>query len=368
MTWIPVVASAAELPDAIKYAQKHPENRWYVARRAAAVGAPEQIPPEWGEALTAATAGADLSTDQLAALGKKGMALRNADGSYSYPTRNRGDLARAFQAFGRGKNKVALKRYLLRRARALHSTDLIPESWRPLKAAADTPVDEVQLWVSQVRDLIVEAGADPDALESGQGFESDFEGYKDNPVDYVAELLAAENEPEPDETGEDAATEESVPGDEPTEEPDPVSDPTEPAAAEGSPELVHAPPVAASVTNYSPTLSPGTPNVAIYTASQVAPPWDMEAVTAAIRAAVKDELEAARAVTVEAPSADEAVTAASTDLPVDLDAAKQTLRDRFNAHPKQKKKKPTDDTPPPPPVVPATAASMRERIAARSRS
>jgi len=85
-----------------------------VSRRAHAFEAADQIPTEWGDAITAASG--SPSTDEMAALGKKGQALRNEDGSYSYPTRNRGELAKAFQAYGRARNKVAAKRYLLRRA------------------------------------------------------------------------------------------------------------------------------------------------------------------------------------------------------------------------------------------------------------
>jgi len=136
---IPLVASVADLPAAIAYAQDRPQSRWFVSRRAHSLDAADQIPAEWGDAITAASG--SPSTDEMAALGKKGQALRNEDGSYSYPTRNRGELAKAFQAYGRARNKVAAKRYLLRRARSLHATDLIPDSWKPLRAAA-APADK----------------------------------------------------------------------------------------------------------------------------------------------------------------------------------------------------------------------------------
>lgn len=50
----------------------------------------------------------------------------------SYPTRDAGELRRAFEAYGRetpGK-RPALRRYLVRRAVKLGRPDLIPQTWR----------------------------------------------------------------------------------------------------------------------------------------------------------------------------------------------------------------------------------------------
>lgn len=46
-----------------------------------------------------------------------------------FPIRNRADLKRAIQAFGRAKNPNAAKRWIIRRARELEAEDLLPESW-----------------------------------------------------------------------------------------------------------------------------------------------------------------------------------------------------------------------------------------------
>lgn len=383
MSMVPVVASADELPEAIRYAEGRPQARWYVAKRAAVFGREADIPSAWGEAvtttpLTAATAGGDLSTDQLAALGKKGQALKNADGSYSYPTRNRGDLANAFQAFGRGKNKVALKRYLLRRARALHSTDLIPDSWKPLRAAATVTADEVGLWVAQVRDLIKDAGFDPDDFEAGtDGFETDYREYQDNPQGYVDELVAAQHEPGDDD-------DETDDGEQPTE-------PEQPSAPEAATEAPAAPtPVAAAVGQLTPltTTTAGTPYVNVYTAPQPAQPQsvnvDVDALVAAMKTAAADAArEAVEALTAAkakpltddqgnpvppgdtamvpddtADTADTPDTSPADDSPVDVDAAKQALRDRFGSHKPMKRK--------PPKPVAASVTAMRERIASRT--
>lgn len=48
MTQIPLIASAADLPEAIQFAQRRPTSRWFVAARAEALGQAETIPEEWG--------------------------------------------------------------------------------------------------------------------------------------------------------------------------------------------------------------------------------------------------------------------------------------------------------------------------------
>lgn len=48
----------------------------------------------------------------------------------SYPTRDREELEHAIEAYGRETgNKAELRRYLIRRAYALNSADLIPDDW-----------------------------------------------------------------------------------------------------------------------------------------------------------------------------------------------------------------------------------------------
>jgi len=368
VSMVPVVASVAELPDAIKFADDRPNTRWYVSRRAHALGAADQLPEAWGDSVVAATAPGDLSTDQLAALGKKGQALKNADGSYSYPTRNRGELAKAIQAFGRARNKVAAKRYILRRSRALHAADLIPDSWKPLRAAA-APADEVNLWVSQVRELLTSVGLDPDEIEADTGgFESDFRAYADDPQGYVDELIAATQEPDDEEeTTDDEST------DEPVTEPEATVAPVAPAV-----------PVPVAAAGYLTSTARNPASVTqIFTASppaQVPPQFDMDSLVAAIKAASKEAVDEALAAAGKKPLVDDTtgeplppgdaalvpdgMSADMTDTPdaapVDVEAAKTALRDRFGSKPK-KKAKPADAVP-----VPVTAAVLRERIAARS--
>ncbi len=66
-----------------------------------------------------------FSPEKRRDLAKSGMAL--PDGSFPIVTTN--DLKNAIMAFGRAKNKTAAKRHIVKRARALKQTDLIPESW-----------------------------------------------------------------------------------------------------------------------------------------------------------------------------------------------------------------------------------------------
>lgn len=60
----------------------------------------------------------------------------------SYPIRNKSDLANAIQAIGRAKNPDAVKAHIRKRARALDATDMIPESWGKVAAAAEDPDEE----------------------------------------------------------------------------------------------------------------------------------------------------------------------------------------------------------------------------------
>lgn len=91
----------------------------------------------------------------------------------SYPIENRQDLENAIRAFGRAKNKRAVRRHIMKRARALGATDLIPEDWKTMSRAADateTETDEAQADLERtdaVDGVAAEAGA-LDAEASGE--------------------------------------------------------------------------------------------------------------------------------------------------------------------------------------------------------
>lgn len=59
------------------------------------------------------------------ALVKKHQAM--ADGSF--PIRNVADLRNAIHAYGRAKNKAAVKAWIIKRARQLHAEKYLPSDW-----------------------------------------------------------------------------------------------------------------------------------------------------------------------------------------------------------------------------------------------
>lgn len=68
----------------------------------------------------------DFTSKQREAAAKTGAAM--PDGSF--PIENRADLENAIRAFGRAKNKRAVKRHIMKRAKALGAEDLIPADWK----------------------------------------------------------------------------------------------------------------------------------------------------------------------------------------------------------------------------------------------
>jgi len=72
----------------------------------------------------------EVSEEERARLADSGAAM--PDGSY--PIANISDLKNAIQAFGRAKNPAAVKKHIIRRARALNAIDQLPEEWNVKKA------------------------------------------------------------------------------------------------------------------------------------------------------------------------------------------------------------------------------------------
>lgn len=68
----------------------------------------------------------EVSTDERDKLAGQGKAM--PDGSF--PIAGDGDLRNAIQSYGRAKDPAAVKRHIVKRARALGRTDLLPESWK----------------------------------------------------------------------------------------------------------------------------------------------------------------------------------------------------------------------------------------------
>jgi hypothetical protein len=74
-------------------------------------------------------------TDTRRNLAKQGKAIPDSGGSGGrFPIRNRADLEKALRAVGRAKGgeegRRKVRRYIMRRARELKLTSMIPDSWQ----------------------------------------------------------------------------------------------------------------------------------------------------------------------------------------------------------------------------------------------
>ncbi len=77
----------------------------------------------------------DFSTDQRKTLAKSGKAM--PDGSFPIVTVQ--DLQNAISAFGRAGNKAGVKAHIIKRAKALGRSDLIPDSWKGSSTNSEEP-------------------------------------------------------------------------------------------------------------------------------------------------------------------------------------------------------------------------------------
>lgn len=123
---------------------------------------------EEGQALSAAESDAKIpptepvdaarsfSKDQRDKLAKSGKAM--SDGSF--PIVNKQDLKNAIQAYGRASNKAAAKRHIIKRARALGATGMLPDDW-----AEDSAQDEAatKLYYFEGRNTPIVASSVADA-------------------------------------------------------------------------------------------------------------------------------------------------------------------------------------------------------------
>lgn len=73
---------------------------------------------------------ANFTDKQRTRLAQQGKAMEGG----RYPIRNKADLANAIQAVGRAsggeQGRAAVRRWIIRRARALGAMGLIPDSWK----------------------------------------------------------------------------------------------------------------------------------------------------------------------------------------------------------------------------------------------
>lgn len=73
---------------------------------------------------------AKYSADDMKSMLAKGHAMKNASGEPSYPIGDISDLKKAIRAVGRGKaGHDAIRRHIIKRAKALGASNLIPDNW-----------------------------------------------------------------------------------------------------------------------------------------------------------------------------------------------------------------------------------------------
>lgn len=116
----------------------------------------------------------DVSSDERERLAERGAAM--PDGSY--PIANTSDLANAVQAYGRASNKAAVKAHIIRRARALNATNLLPDTWEVSKVL-DQNAESVEQTIKEDPTM----GFDLDSLD----LEADVRKALD---DHIAEVAA----------------------------------------------------------------------------------------------------------------------------------------------------------------------------------
>ncbi|MCQ0012701.1 hypothetical protein [Actinomadura madurae] len=93
---------------------------------------------------------------QLKALLAKGQAMKNASGEPSYPIADEQDLKNAIRAVGRGgADHDKIRAHIIRRAKALGKSDLIPADW----ASSKTPAKAKESAEPPTREELREAGA-----------------------------------------------------------------------------------------------------------------------------------------------------------------------------------------------------------------
>jgi HK97 family phage prohead protease len=87
---------------------------------------------------------------EVTALGEKGEAFKNPDGTFSYPVGDVADLTNAIHAVGRGgADHDAIRKYIIGRADALGEKSLIPDNWNADGSLADE--EKAAAWDAHLR-------------------------------------------------------------------------------------------------------------------------------------------------------------------------------------------------------------------------
>jgi len=102
-----------------------PRNRLFIEEIVSVGAVPDGDNPESEIVFFKKLEKRDVPTEERERLATRGQAL--PDGSF--PIATIADLRNAIKAYGRAKNKAAARRHIIKRARALGATNLLPDMW-----------------------------------------------------------------------------------------------------------------------------------------------------------------------------------------------------------------------------------------------
>lgn len=122
---------------------------------------------------------AKYTAEQLREMLGKGHAMRNANGDPAYPIEDSEDLDNAIHAVGRGGASAnAIRKYIMKRARAMDMTDKIPDTWNADGSLKATASDGAKADDGDDENDDVEDGDVTDAEADGED-EDDADGEAD---------------------------------------------------------------------------------------------------------------------------------------------------------------------------------------------
>jgi hypothetical protein len=104
----------------------------------------------------------------------------------SFPIRNVSDLRNAVQAYGRSKpgKRGLVRRHIVKRARQLEKTDLIPENWKEASDTSDTLIASMRAKIEALKTVVAAAEIS----------EKDLEGLTDEELDLLKKEVKGKKE------------------------------------------------------------------------------------------------------------------------------------------------------------------------------
>jgi hypothetical protein len=104
----------------------------------------------------------------------------------SFPIRNVSDLRNAVQAYGRSKpgKRGLVRRHIVKRARQLEKTDLIPENWKEASDTSDTLIASMRTKIEALKTVVAAA----------EITEKDLEGLTDEELDILKKEVKGKKE------------------------------------------------------------------------------------------------------------------------------------------------------------------------------